>query len=169
MDRIPDGIGRTEISEELPQGMERRLVLRLLAYWRMLRDERDDRDYPSFCEVDPFAIPEIWPHCFVVGNIEDGSEPVFCVVGDELAGYVSESLVDQPISAVPETTLPGVAVSFLDEVLEKGVPISRGDAFFKDDGTKVLYRSILLPMSDDGDTISGFLGAANCREVREDE
>ena len=37
--------------------------------------------------------------------------------------------------------------------------------FFKEDGTKVLYRSILLPVSDDGVTISGILGAVNCREV----
>ena len=166
MDRIPDGIDRTEISEEMPQGMERRLVLQLMAYWRMLRD---NREYPSLCDVDPFAIPEMWSHCFVIEAFEDGSEPVLRAVGDELAGYVSESLLDQPVSAVPETTLPGVAVSFLDEVLEKGVPISRGDEFFKEDGTKVLYRSILLPMSDDGDTISGILGAANCREVPDDE
>ncbi len=46
--------------------------------------------------------------------------------------------------------------------------MSHGDEFIKIDGTKVLYRSILLPMSDDGETISGVLGAANCREVLEE-
>ena len=33
------------------------------------------------------------------------------------------------------------------------------------EGTRILYRSILLPMSDDGHTICGLLGAANFREV----
>ena len=32
-------------------------------------------------------------------------------------------------------------------------------------GTAVLYRSILLPLSEDGRRIDGVLGAANCREV----
>ena len=51
-------------------------------------------------------------------------------------------------------------------MLSREVPISRGGQFRKYDGTKVLFRSIILPMSDDGDTISGLLGAANCREVQ---
>jgi hypothetical protein len=48
------------------------------------------------------------------------------------------------------------------------VPISRGGEFIKYDGMKVLYRSIILPMSDDGSSVSGLLGAANCREVPSD-
>jgi hypothetical protein len=164
MEKVPDGVSRTEITEELPQGMERRLVLRLLSHWRILCD---DRDYPSFFEVDPSAIPEMWENCFVLEIFEDGDEPRFRAMGEKLAAHVDFSLIDQPISTAPMKTLPGVAISFLDEVLRKGVPISRGDEFFKDDGTKVLFRSILLPVSDDGETISGILGAVNCREVSE--
>jgi hypothetical protein len=64
--------------------------------------------------------------------------------------------------------LAAKAVEYFGEVLEKGTPISRGGEFTKDNGTLVLYRSILLPMSDDGETISGLLGGANCREVEPD-
>ena len=162
MKNVPDGTTQTEIAEELPQGMERRLVLRLLSHWRTLCD---DRDYPSFFEVDPSAIPQMWDNCFVLEVFEDGAEPRYRAMGETLSAYVDTSLIDLPISMAPDKSLPGVAVSFLDEVLRKGVPISRGDEYFKDDGTKVLYRSILLPISDDGVTISGILGAVNCREV----
>ena len=162
MKDVPAGTDRTEVGEELPQGMERRLVLRLLSHWRTMCDERD---YPSFLEVDPLEIPDMWPHCFVIEIFEDDSEPVFRAMGDDLAATIEQSLIGRGITAAPETTLPGVAITFLPEVLRKGVPISRGDEFFKDDGTKVLYRSILLPMSDDGDRITGILGAVNCREV----
>ena len=165
MENVPDGEARTEISEELPQGMERRLVLRLLSHWRTLCN---DRQYPSFFEVDPSAIPQMWENCFVLEIFDDGTEPCFRAVGETLASYADFSLIDRPISAAPEKSLPGVAISFLKEVLRKGVPISRGDEFQKDDGTKVLYRSILLPVSDDGVTISGILGAVNCREIIED-
>ena len=164
MKYVPDGTTQTEITEELPQGMERRLVLRLLAHWRTLCN---DRDYPSFFEVDPAAIPQMWDDCFVLEIFEDGDEPRYRAMGETLSTYVDSPLIDLPISMAPDNSLPGVAVSFLDEVLKKGVPISRGDEFYKDDGTKVLFRSILLPVSDDGVTISGILGAVNCREVLE--
>ena len=109
----------------------------------------------------------MWENCFVLEIFEDGDEPRFRAMGEALAAHVDVSLINLPISMAPEKSLPGVAISFLDEVLRKGVPISRGDEFFKDDGTQVLYRSILLPISDDGVTISGILGAVNCREVIE--
>ena len=60
-----------------------------------------------------------------------------------------------------------MTIDYLDQVLAKGVPISHGGEFYQDDGSKILYRSIVLPMSDDGETISGLLCAANCREVKE--
>ena len=164
MEKIPDGTTRTKITEEMPQGMERRLVLRLLSHWRKLCD---DRAYPSFFDLDPSAISEMWRDCFVIEIFADGSEPCFRAVGEDLAAHLDFSLIDQPISLVPGKSLPGVAISFLEEVLRKGVPISRGDEISKDHGVKVLYRSILLPMSDDGDTVTGILGAVNCREVIE--
>ena len=95
MEKVPDGVSRTEITEELPQGMERRLVLRLLSHWRILCD---DRDYPSFFEVDPSAIPEMWENCFVLEIFEDGDEPRFRAMGEKLAAHVDFSLIDQPIS-----------------------------------------------------------------------
>lgn len=162
MKDVPAKTERTEIGEELPQGMERRLVLRLLAYWRQLCDERE---FPSFAEVDPSDMPDMWSHCFAIEIFEDDSEPVFRAMGDELAATIDYSLIDQRVTVAQERTLPSVAITFLPEVLRKGVPVSRGDEFFKADGTKVLYRSILLPMSDDGDRVSGILGAVNCREL----
>ena len=65
----------------------------------------------------------------------------------------------------PANSLIEQAASYYQEILDRGVPISRGGEFVKYDGMKVLYRSIILPMSDDGITVSGLLGAANCREV----
>ena len=71
------------------------------------------------------------------------------------------------VAEVPENSLAGKSASFHREVVEKAVPISRGGEFVKPDGSTVLYRSVILPMSDDGETISGLLGAANCRELAE--
>ena len=71
------------------------------------------------------------------------------------------------VSDVSALTLIGNAVQYAGEVLAREVPISRGGEFVKVDRTRVLYRSIILPMSDDGETVSGLFGAANCREIRQ--
>lgn len=162
MENVPAGTDRIEVSDELPQGLERRLVLRLLAYWRSLCDERR---FPSFADVRPAEIPSIWPFSFALEVLDGEDDVVFRAIGEELAAYTSVSLPGRHVSEAPTGTLPAVAISYVDEVLAKGVPISRGGEFHKANGTRVLYRSILLPMSDDGETISGILGAANCREV----
>ncbi|NKB22313.1 MAG: PAS domain-containing protein [Alphaproteobacteria bacterium] len=162
---IPGSVSRAEIKEELPQGMERRLVLRLLTHWRAICG---DRDFPSFSEVEPNDMPDMWHSCFVLEVVGHEDDPVFRTAGGEIFSYAPGSLIGTPVSNWTPDTLIGVAVRHTHGVLRKRVPMSHGDEFVKIDGTRVLYRSILLPMSDDGETISGLLGAANCREVHEE-
>lgn len=161
-----DVFGRTfhrgAAESEVRQGIERRLVLRLLGHWR---DLCGDRTSPTFEALDPASIPDMWPHCFILEGIGDGAVPVFRVVGEELAAQAGVPLVGAPITAAPSDTLAGRAVSYADEIVRTGIPVSRGGSFVNAAGNSVLYRSIILPMSDDGETMSGLLGAANCREV----
>ena len=164
MEKAPAGTERILVEQEMPQGIERRLVLRLLGHWRTLCG---DRKMPAFSDLDPSTIPEMWPHSFVLEVDQTGEGQVFRALGDQIAKYSTETLVGMRVCDAPDNTLPAMALAYIDEVLEKGVPISRGGEFAKPDGTKVLFRSVLLPMSDDGTTICGILGAANCREVVE--
>lgn len=150
-----------DAGNDAPKGMERRLVLRLLSHWRDLTGERE---YPSFSELDPAAIPNIWNYCFVLDIEGHREDPLFRVVGPGFAAYSPVDLRNLPISQAPGACLVEKAVAFAHEVITKQVPISRGGEFLKPDGVKVFYRGIILPMSDDGVTVSGLLGAANCRE-----
>jgi hypothetical protein len=65
---------------------------------------------------------------------------------------------------VPAGSLIEHTASYYHAIIDRGLPISRGE-FIKYDGMKVLYRSIILPMSDDGTSVSGLFGTANYREV----
>jgi len=147
---------------EAPQGMERRMVLRLLSYWR---DWCGDALYPSFTQVDPSRMAEIWDHSFVLDVVGHEENPIVRMVGSEFQSYLPRSVRDCALSDAPAGSLIEHAASYYQEILDRGVPISRGGEFIKYDGMKVLYRSIILPMSDDGTSVSGLLGAANCREV----
>ncbi len=166
MKELPDETERQLVEDELPKGMERRLVLRLLSHWRTLGGERV---FPSFAELEPVRIPDMWDNCLVLDVAGYQDNPVFRSIGSDLMAYAGMDLVNRHVTDAPQNTLVAVSVSYAAEVLRKGVPISRGGEFFKPDGVRVLYRSILLPMSDDGKTVSGLLGAANCREVTDDQ
>lgn len=162
MERLPDGADRQLVEDEMPTGMERRLVLRLLSRWRKICG---DREFPSFNDVDPAEMSDLWQNCFVLDVAGFAENPVFRSIGADIAPLAGVNLVDKRVSDAPASTLISASVAYLGEVLRKQVPISRGGEFLKPGGVRVLYRSILLPMSDDGETISGLLGAANCREV----
>lgn len=151
---------------KLSKGTERRLVLRLLNYWRdLLKDDQDFRLFPSFADINPTAIHDIWQHCFALDLHGHESGPVFRAVGAEFNEYFDGNLSNLPISQLDPDSLTALSSQYYFEVLDKCAPISRGGQIDVPDGPQILYRSLLLPMSDDGDTISGFLGAANCREV----
>jgi hypothetical protein len=164
MDHNPKVNERSEISDDLPDSMERRLVLRLLKYWRQLQN---DGDFVSFDQIEPEKIPGIWPNCFVVEIFENGDVPILRVIGEEIAKWSDSLTADMPINQIPPDCLVGISLSHLDEVVRKGVPVSRGGEYISHAGGKILYRSILIPMSDDGKRITGLLGAANCRETEE--
>lgn len=165
MDRVPEGAERHDVSDGLPRGMERRLVLRLLSYWRSLL--RGGEAMPSFLAVDPSSMEDIWPHCFVLDVVGHEADPVFRQVGASFAAHSPIDLVGRRVSEAREGSLVHASVSYVHEIIAKAVPVSRGGEFRKQDGTRVLYRSIVLPMSDDGSAVSGLLCAANCREASE--
>lgn len=147
---------------EAPQGMERRMVLRLLTHWR---DWCGDAQYPSFAQVNPAGMAEIWDYSFVLDVVGQEGNPIVRTVGSEFQTFLPQPVRNCALSDVPASSLIEHAAAYYQEILDRGVPISRGGEFVKYDGMKVLYRSIILPMSDDGTTVSGLLGAANCREV----
>ena len=146
----------------MPPGIERRLVLRLLGHWRGLCGERK---MPAFSEFNPTDIPDIWPHSFLLENTGTERGYIFRAVGDQMDSLPSGSLVGQPVTAAPADTLPSLALAYLDEMLDKGVPVSRGGEFSDSSGSRVLYRSVLLPIGDEANAIQGILGAANCRKL----
>ena len=153
-----------ESTTERPAGLERRLVFRLLSHWRKLIVEGD---FPSFADVDPSAMPDMWSFCFVLDTAaECADDPIVRIAQPGVAGLAG-NVINKAVSELPEATLIAQACSYAQEVLRKRVPISRGGDFIRCDGMRVLYRSILLPMSDDGENIAGLLGAANFREVKE--
>ncbi|HLF58150.1 MAG TPA: PAS domain-containing protein [Alphaproteobacteria bacterium] len=144
--------------------MERRLVLRLLKYWRGLGDVEK---FPSESAIDARVIADMWPHCVMLDVAGKETDPEISYVGTALAECAGVDLAGQRLSQAPADTLISKGLSYYGQVLVKKVPITFGGEFVDRRGIKILYRSIILPLSDNGMDIDRLLGAANCREVTE--
>ncbi len=138
------------------------MVLRLLEYWRAARDERS---WPPSASFDEGSAPELWPFCFILDLAENAKNPKVVRAGRTISSYAGSGLAGIRLAAFEPDTLPAQPLSYLEEVLRKQVPVTRGGSFRDGRGITILYRSIVLPTSEDDRSISALVCAANCREV----
>lgn len=140
---------------------ERRLSLRLLNYWR---HARGDSEFAARSRIVPAVIPEIWPLAFVISFSRGPSMPRFSYVGEEMLRLSSAPGPLKSPADASENSLLGKSTAYLDQVLRRRCPITIGGEFANARGQTFLYRSVMLPLSEDGATIDAILGAGNCKE-----
>jgi len=133
---------------------ERRLVWRVLRPWK---EVSDSGRFPRRNEIDAWLQGEDGKNCLLI-KVESPIElSHFVVVGVNLA-----------VALCPIDTLAGLLLSRVPRVVSahRGLMIEGGARLR---GESILYRSVLLPLSEDGVTIDYVLGAANYRSLRADE
>lgn len=140
---------------------ERRLTTRMNAKWIALsRDET----LPRQADLNPAIFGLDQQHCAIV--------QLAPVPGDAKLLYVGESLRnddwsvddDQRVADYPPNSLIGLAAAKIPAVLTKRSPLTFGGTGVN--GVEaILYRAILLPLSNDGAVISHVIAAINCRLI----
>ena len=112
---------------------------------------------PRRDDIEPWLLGEDGRNCLLVAV----QSPI------ELSHFV-EVGVNLAVALCPTDTLAGVLLSQLPRVVSArhGLMIEGGATL---DGIGILYRSVLLPLSEDSVAIDHLLGAANYRLLREDE
>ena len=138
------------------------MIIRLLQYWRGLGS--DDR-IPPLAGIDPETIPDIWPSCAILDVDGKESDPEITFLGPELMAHAGEELAGRRLSNAKPGTLVSNGFTYFGQVLDKRAPITYGGEFTDGRGVTILYRSVILPLSVDGEKIDRLLIAANCREV----
>jgi hypothetical protein len=134
--------------------------MRLMSYWQDLRGARSHAPIELF---DPAVVADLWPHCFAMVPADSPDKATFSHIGEMIAtdpGLPTEGLL---ASDIPADTLLGSALRLTAEVLRVKYPIVDSGEFTDRQGRPNLYRSILLPLSDDQGTVKLLVGGARCR------
>jgi hypothetical protein len=133
---------------------ERRLVWRVLRRWKEIAE---GGRFPLRDEVEPWLRGEDGANCLLIAVESPIELSHFVVVGVNLA-----------VALCSTDTLAGLLLSRSPRVASarRGLMIEGGATLR---GVGILYRSVLLPLSNNGAAIDHVLGATNYRPVRDDE
>ncbi|HEV2546046.1 MAG TPA: hypothetical protein VGU20_01795 [Stellaceae bacterium] len=144
---------------------DRRLVGRMLHH--VTKGAAGER-LPRLNDVDPWLVGDDWANCSLVRVRRPLEQSIFIVVGTNLLPSRETVLEGEQISRCPQMTLLGTALSFLRRAAdERSLVMVEGSAVHLD--APILYRSVLVPLSEDDKNIEAVLIAANSRELREGE
>lgn len=141
-------------------GKENRLTYNLLAYWE---ERRGEREFPSLRDIEPADLEDLWSYCFVLDVRSFVDTPYFHYLGPALAKFSGIFLSGNHDWS---STLLRMAVCHFREALQRRAPVLVEDELTLYDTRKLLFRSTLLPLSENGRDIDFVLGAANGKIVR---
>ncbi len=154
-----------DVDSETPQvpvqpgpGMERRMNIRAFDYWESLLD---GRDFPSVGDLDPEAIAPFREYSLLIDFTAGYEKPVLRYVGSHLRAEASLANREMDPNEVPSGTLLSRLTSHYLEILANRAPIGFEAEYESSASERVLYRGILLPLSDDGTTINFIYGVTS--------
>lgn len=134
---------------------EQRLIWRLLNLWE---ECKATRLFPRFEDMNSLRVGALWPHCFVLDAAASNGAPYFLYLGPEVAKFAGIFLSGPDDWS---STLLDKAVENYQGAIDAGKPVLSEEYLSIFDRTRILYRSVLLPLSDDGAKVNYILGAAN--------
>lgn len=139
---------------------DRRLTVRVLRIWKKLAGGNLARR----SQIDPMAFSTDWANCLMVDLDKVPSRSRFSYVGNALRDPSWPTFDRQCISECLDGTLLELVTRHIPRVVARKKPISFGGPAIHDEAD-ILYRTILLPLSENGDQVDGILAAIAYREV----
>lgn len=152
---------QSDFSDRERHNSERRLVGRALKFWE---NAREGRKLPSASDLDigdrPFADDDVMIIDVGANEFEDrvtsAGTNITAALGRDPTGL-------NATDALPSSTEMGL--SFCRASIDLKKPMADVGQFFNRNGDEVLYRSILLPVSDDGEQVNRVVLAFSSKVV----
>ena len=138
--------------------MERRLTKRIQNAWQQQESGR----LPSWREFQSKDFGDDWTRCFGVDLRLSDDKPYFVYLGDSLSKLANVYLLGE---RQLEQNVLDVVTAKMDEAALNRRPISFGDVLRLDGGRRIAFRSIILPLADNGVDVTHAFGAVNGRKI----
>ena len=133
------------------------MTFRILSYWNRIRA---DKEFPALTDVNISEIEEIYHFTFTIALGETEDEHMVQYFGPDLVSTFGQDYTGSPLIEAMNDTMINNTIGFYEKVIEARRPQSESSEFFMD-GKEVKYRSIILPLSSDGEAIDYLFGTTN--------
>jgi hypothetical protein len=143
---------------------DRRLTVRVHTAWK----KNAGTGFPRRASIDPRDFGNDWSHCLMIDLDPVIGRSRFSHVGSALRDPSWPTFDRQSVSECLEGTLLELLARHIPRVVAKRKPASFAGSAQHDEG-EILYRTILLPLSENGDQVDGILAAIAYREVSVDD
>ncbi len=134
--------------------IERRITLRLIAYWEKLRKQNQ---MPEESDIDPDDLQDLWDYCFLI-HVKDLNKPDYnyTYLGKAIQQAYSGELEDNVRSRLVSPNAAKLAPSYA-KVIETRAPLVEEGEFINLRNDVVKYRQCLLPLGS-GNTVEAIFG-----------
>jgi hypothetical protein len=129
----------------------------LYAYWQ---DLRGDRPAPARADIDPSAIPKILPHIGLFDVEHDPRRYRIRLMGTRIVSWYGCDLTGRYLDEIDFGDAERFTFAILDQVVDHMAPAHMSGEYTKQDGRRIRYERLYLPLSEDGRTVNMLLGAA---------
>ena len=141
---------------------ERRVTKRVEAAWRECAEAQPKGCLPSWADIEQLDLGQDWDFCFAVDmRLSDGF-PYFIYMGDGLCRFSNIYLSGRNYW---EKTLLDLATTKMDEAALSRAPVYYDDILRLYNRRRIVFRSLLVPLSDNGPDVTHVFGAANGKGV----
>lgn len=136
--------------------VERRITQRVLRYWEQVCR---GRPMPEESDIDPDALGDDWPHCFLLQtrDIEHVEQFNFTYLGDGILQAYKRARIDPDNLFLVGPNAFHLAPHFR-KVVETASPLIEESDFIADTGVRVFYRQCLLPIGAPGKGVEAIFG-----------
>lgn len=148
-----------------PVGRERRMNVRAYNYWASLLD---GRNFPSVVDLEPDRIETFRDNSILLDFSRDPERPAMRYVGKSLREECGLRPGETRPEQIPGRSMLSRLTDHYLEIIANRAPIGFEAEFANLRGNHTMYRGILLPLSDDGETINFIYGVINWKEVLSD-
>jgi hypothetical protein len=139
--------------------LERRITLRLVAYWERIRK---GKVMPLEAEINPDDIADLWDDCFLV-HTKDLVQPDYnyTYLGVNVGAMYAEGMKSNDMEGLDHFNAAQLSRSF-QKVIDTKKPVIEEGELTNALGRQVLYRQCLLPIGSD-EQVEAILGGIRYR------
>jgi len=131
------------------------LLAELYAYWEQRRGERIA---PARRDIDPIDIPHLLPHIALTEIVSEGEgqKPRFRyrLAGTQIEKRFGCSLTNRFLDELKQGSYLEFIEGLYTRLIDEKVPVYSENSFEADNATTLLAKRLMLPLSDDGDTVN---------------